>query len=330
MFVKTRIALTFVYVIILAIILVSSGGISRYIFSAQLESRFEGAATEDQKREHLPPPNPDMDHIREDFQNTILFVNGFLLIIAAMLSYGLAGLTLRPIKRSYEQQRRFLSDASHELRTPLAILQTGLETQLRKSTRSTEQKLLQSHLEEVERMTQLVENLLTLSNFAEGDGGLTLMESFEIKPLIEKTIDRFKPLAQKGKIQINFQYPQHDDFIICGDTTLFSHAIANIISNAIAYNSKGGSVTVNLLKIDNQAVIEITDTGIGMHEDDAIQAFDRFYRVDKSRSRGTGGSGLGLSIALAIVRAHGGNILLSSNLGEGTTVTIQLPLSSIV
>jgi len=327
MFVKTRIILTIMYVIILAGILVSSSGISRYIFSERLRARFDESTSGQEVSGRLPPPGPDMRNIQEDFQSTILMVNGILLIVAAILSYGLAGLTLRPIRSAYQRQRRFLGDASHELRTPLAILQTGLESQLRRNKDAKEEKKIKSHLEEVDRMTRLVEDLLQLSYFEERNINTPNRESIELATLIRETVERFTELAAKNDITIDCFISADANVTVLGDKQMLSQAIANVLKNAACYNKSGGSVEVHLSEIQSQAVIKIEDTGIGMKAEDLAHIFDRFYRAEKSRSRGTGGSGLGLSIADAVTRAHRGKIDIESVPDKGTKVVITLPVS---
>ncbi|MEK7632509.1 MAG: HAMP domain-containing sensor histidine kinase [Patescibacteria group bacterium] len=327
MFVKTRIVLTVVYVMILAGILASSSGISRSIFSERLRARFDESTSGQEVSELMPPPGPDMRNIEQDFQSTILMVNGALLIVAAILSYGLAGLTLRPIRSAYQRQRRFLGDASHELRTPLSILQTGLESQLRRNKNTKEEKKITSHLEEVHRMTRLVEDLLQLSYFAERNINIPNKENVELAPLLRETTERFTELAAKNDINIDCFVNADAEVTVFGDKQMLSQAIANVLKNAVCYNKSGGSVEVRLSEAQSQAIIEIDDTGIGMNPEDIAHVFDRFYRAEKSRSRGTGGSGLGLSIANAVIRAHRGKIDIQSVSDKGTKVTIMLPIS---
>jgi two-component system, OmpR family, sensor histidine kinase CiaH len=327
MFVKTRIVLTFVYVAILAGILLSSSGISRYIFSERLSKRFSESTSGQGAAEPLLPPGPDMHNIEQDFQSTILMVNGALLIVAAILSYGLAGLTLRPIRSAYQRQRQFLGDASHELRTPLAILQTGLESQLRRNTDTKEDRKIKSHLEEVHRMTRLVEDLLQLSYFAERSMNIPNKENVELASLLRETAERFTELAAKNDVSIDCFVNADTEVTVLGDKQMLSRAIANVLKNAVCYNKPSGSVGVRLSEVQSQAVIEIEDTGIGMNPEDIAHVFDRFYRAEKSRSRGTGGSGLGLSIAHAVIRAHRGKIDIKSVPNKGTRVMITLPIS---
>lgn len=329
LFVKTRIILTILYVAILAGILLASSGISRSLFSERLRFRFNESFSGQEVSGRLPPPGPNMGNIQKDFQNTILLVNGMLLLVAAGLSYGLAGLTLRPIRSAYQRQRQFLSDASHELRTPLAILQTGLESQLRRNTNVKDTKKIKSHLEEVDRMTRLVEDLLQLSYFAERNNQISNKERIDLGLLLKKTTERFKELAAKNQITIDFVMATGSNATILGDKDLLSQAITNVLKNAIYYNKPGGKIVARFSKNPTQAVIEIEDTGMGMNAEDLAHVFDRFYRAEKSRSRGTGGSGLGLSITYAVLHAHQGNIDIQSVPDKGTKVVMTLPVHHI-
>ena len=330
MFTKTRLALTLVYVIILAGILASSSGISRYIFTERLRTRFEGSERPNEAAGMRPPATPpDMRNIQTDFQETILLVNGLLLIFAALLSYWLAGITLRPIRASYDRQRQFLSDASHELRTPLAILQTSLENQRAKVKGSEDKVKIDSHLEEVARMSHLVDDLLKLSSGNEGGGNKIQKSDIDVVGLVQVTMDRLQSLADSYNVTMTLKKTSDKKLTILADEVSISQALANILKNAVLYNKPDGRVLVHIAREKSRAIIKIEDTGIGMSDEDQKHAFDRFYRADKSRSRQTGGSGLGLSIAQSIIQAHHGTIQIASKPAEGTTVTISLPLSDV-
>ena len=178
-FQRARWWLTGIYVIILAVILCLSGGVTHSAFSQRLERRIN---------RFVPPPSqilmrqPDIhvapQELRTDLIWSLFFVNSVLLVLAGFWSYWLAGRTLRPIQKMYDEQRRFLSDASHELRTPLAILRIDLENELMDAKTKKEQRIrTESHLEEVARMGTLVENLLVLSR---SDESIDLDEYREI------------------------------------------------------------------------------------------------------------------------------------------------------
>ena len=319
-----RLRLTAVYILILAIILCISSGILYSTFANKLAMRFRGAPPQPgmmQPEGFIPPRQQD---VLDDLVNTLLIVNGILLIGAGALSYVLAGLTLEPIQASYERQRRFLGDASHELRTPLAILRLDLENEARAAAGDgAVQTKVESHLEEVDRMTHIVQDLLTLSHLDEGQAQKIEMSEVDLRKVAEQAIERFTALAQRQSVSLEMR--EGDGVKVLANLPLLDQALGNVIKNAIIYNKPGGSVKVRVARKDGAASVSIEDTGIGMGQDDQAKVFDRFYRIDKSRSRQTGGSGLGLSIVQSAMASMDGVISLQSTLDQGTTVTLTLP-----
>jgi signal transduction histidine kinase len=319
-----RLRLTAVYILILAIILCISSGILYSSFANKLAMRFRGVPPQPgmmQPEGFIPPRQQD---VLDDLVDALLIVNGILLVGAGALSYVLAGLTLEPIQASYERQRRFLGDASHELRTPLAILRLDLENEAQTAANdSSAQVRLASHLEEVDRMTHIVQSLLTISRLDEGQMQALETTAVDLLPATESAIERFKPLAKKYGVNLEIQ--QGDDVKAKANLPLLDQVLGNVIKNAIIYNKPGGSVKVRVARKDGAASVSIEDTGIGMGQDDQAKVFDRFYRIDKSRSRQTGGSGLGLSIVQSAMASMDGEISLQSTLDQGTTVTLTLP-----
>lgn len=324
----SRIILTVIYVIILAVILIISSSATRAVFSQRLHTRFYTfeAFTENGIILERTPPPPKAEDVQSDLLDVLMIVNGSLLIIAGFVSYWLAGITLRPIKVAYMRQRQFLSDASHELRTPLAILQTDIENQLSTEKDSKYRENLLSQQEEITRMTHLVNDLLILSRLNEQNKELHHFKVYDLQEVIKKATDRFTPIFEQRKIDFKLIQPENLKLAVLGDDALLIQAIGNVINNAIIYNNQPGTVTVEVSQKDNQAVIAVTDSGIGMSEEELAKVFNRFYRVDKSRSRQTGGSGLGLSIVKSIIKAHNGFISIKSEPLKGTTVTITLPI----
>lgn len=327
----TRLRLTAIYAVLLLAVLLISGLITHSVFSSRLEQRafFRG-------RSFLPPPQvlqidrESRDQVRQELITSMILVNGTLFIGAVGLSYILAGLTLRPIKEAYEQQRRFLSDASHELRTPLAILQTDLENELDNTKASTEEKEnAQSHLEEVKRMGKIVKDLLLISRL-DGDNQLSISkEAVDLKDVITAAVKRLQGYATKHKIKIiSSRLTSETPLTVIANREHLLQAVANIIKNSIDYNQPEGNVVISLKPNKNSVDITVSDTGIGIAEAEIPKLFDRFYRVDQSRSRQMGGSGLGLSIVQSIILELGGTVHISSQLGKGTTVTLTFPLET--
>jgi two-component system sensor histidine kinase CiaH len=324
---SARAQLTLTYTAILAVILCISSSIIYSAFSNRLAHRF-GRFPPRQPihlSEGVAAPRPE--DVLRDLTKSLILVNSLLLILAAALSYWLAGVTLAPIQELYERQRRFLSDASHELRTPLAILQADLENILSNQTISVEtREQAKSHLEEVARMTALVKDLLLLSQVDETAISEELKKSVDLPALLQTTIDRFEAFATQHDVLLIFS-SAIPTFHVITQESLLTQALGNIVKNAITYNKPQGTVQIQLEKDSTHARIRIQDTGIGISKENVDKIFDRFYRVDKSRSRLTGGSGLGLAITRTIIEQLHGSLELKSELGQGTIMTITLPLS---
>lgn len=288
------------------------------------------------------PLIPTAEDIRNDLIAALIFVNGILLLIASIASYWLARSTLRPIRDSYEKQRRFLGDASHELRTPLSILQIELENELHGADNKQREQIM-SKLDEVKRMSKLVGDLLTISRIDDGRQSKTsqkiLLDGSKFSESIERIISRLKPLAESRGVTLSFHDKtknndaiSRDTFSVEIDEDLFSHALTNLIQNGIFYNKKEGTVDV-VVRTDMshthspKVIVEIKDNGIGISKQDLKRIFDRFYRADKSRTRKNApneGTGLGLSIAKSALLHMGGDLSIQSELNVGTTVQIEL------
>jgi heavy metal sensor kinase len=224
-------------------------------------------------------------------------------------------------RRAVEQQRRFTADASHELRTPIAVLRTEAEWALDKP-RSTEEycQSLAVCQRAASRLQQGVEQMLTLAR-AESVEPAADAAPVALGPLVGDVVAWLSPLAQERAVEITVTGDAPD---VCGNAAQLRQALANVIANAIVYNKRGGHVTVETRSNGARTSIAVSDTGIGIPPSAMPHVFDRFYRVDPTRSRETGGTGLGLSIAAAIVGAHGGTITCTSEEGAGSTFVMTL------
>lgn len=303
------------------------------------EQKREQQIRNEQKKEAQMPTAAD---IRADLIASLIFVNGILLLIASIASYWLARLTLKPIQVAYEKQRRFLGDASHELRTPLSILQIELENELHSQKDEQKREDIHSKLEEVQRMSKLVGDLLTLSRL-DDDATPRLRKTsrltiVEFSSLINKIIERLAPLAHTHSVSLSYideinnaqnastKAPAFKNKTVIIDEELLSHALTNLIQNAIFYNKKDGSVQVKMKPHGKRIRVTITDTGVGINEHDLQHIFDRFYRADKSRTRSNvkhSGSGLGLSIAKTTLAHMNATLYLTSEVDKGTIATVE-------
>lgn len=248
-------------------------------------------------------------------------------LLVGCSSWWLAGLAMRPINRSYKQMQRFTSDVSHELRTPLATVNAKVETVLDSSHVSEQEvrEVLVSVKRQNLRLVKLVQDLLLLSR----------LEQQTLKPkkqpcslniLIEDLIEEFSALANTSSLQLKSSILSDQPLYVMGDEDQLLRLLSNLIANAIQYTPDGGNINLILKKNNGDAVIEVQDTGNGIPPQEQQVIFDRFYRVNESRSRRSGGSGLGLAIAQVIAQAHGGKIQVQSQLGKGSTFSVHLPL----
>ncbi|WDV44660.1 HAMP domain-containing sensor histidine kinase [Clostridiaceae bacterium M8S5] len=225
------------------------------------------------------------------------------------------------------QRKDFVANVSHELKTPLCAIKLLSGSLLLENEVNVDiyKDFLTDIDSEVDRLTKIIDNLLELVNL--DSKKITLnYQTVYINYLLEKIIQRMKPIAKEKDIAI--KYDQIDQVQMDVDVDKMHQSIINIIHNAIKYTPNGGKIVVSLSKEENNMVIEVKDTGIGIPEKDIEHIFERFYRVDKARTRNTGGTGLGLSIAHQIVALHQGFIDIKSVLGKGTSFFIRIPIDS--
>jgi signal transduction histidine kinase len=229
---------------------------------------------------------------------------------------------LNKLEASFNRERQFTSDASHELRTPLAVISAYTEESLSgKRTLSELKENMGVILKESRNMTHMVSQLLFLTRNDEGKTPLEI-ENINLSVIVNDLCEELRKLASNSKIELSAEL--EDNLEIQGDQSLVTMALMNVIENAIKYNKAGGKIRVCLSKDSSSAKIIVQDTGIGISKEEIPYIFDRFYRVEKSRSRN--GTGLGLSIVKWIVDAHNGSISVNSSPNQGTLVIIQLPI----
>lgn len=232
--------------------------------------------------------------------------------------------TFERLQSAFERQVRFTADASHELRTPLSVILLHAEMALSKPRTGEEQlAALDACQRAARRMKSLIESLLTLARFDSGRSGLQ-RQRILLSDIVAESLDLLLPLAEERCITISQQCAAIHVF---GDRDRLAQVVTNLISNAIRYNRDAGQVEVRVTTADGSAIVAVTDTGIGISAADLPHIFDRFFRVDKARSRADGGSGLGLAICQTIALAHGGTITAHSDVDQGTTMKLRLPLS---
>jgi len=230
------------------------------------------------------------------------------------------------IDRSVSQLRQFTADASHELRAPLALIHTAAEFSLRRE-RPREELVdaLEKILRESRHTTSLVDSLLLLARADSGGDSLQAPVPINLSALCQDAADRATELASAKGISVSSDLGS-TSIVVEGDETALRRLLLILVDNAVKYTHARGQVDVRLNVDGDAAVLRISDTGIGIGAADLPHVFDRFWRADKVRSRSAGGTGLGLAIARWIVDRHGGTIVVSSEVGQGSAFTVTLPL----
>gem|GEM_PF-515109 len=231
---------------------------------------------------------------------------------------------LERLAGAFERQSQFTSDASHELRSPLAVIEaeSTLALQKHRSPEEYEQSM-EIIAQEAAQMSALINQLLTL---ARADAGKEQMkyEKVDLREFLEELCVDAEILCREKELELRIALEER----VCASADLRSlrRLMHNLLSNAIHYTTSGGTVTIELLKEGSQALLRVSDTGMGIPEEDLPHIFERFYRVDKARARDEGGSGLGLAMCRHIVEAHRGRIDVESRPGKGSSFTVRLPL----
>jgi len=234
---------------------------------------------------------------------------------------------LEELKKAEILRREFVANVSHELRTPLTSIRTYAETMSENTgiPQETEEEFLRVIINESDRMTKIVQDLLELSRFDSGNSKMAI-EEYSLEKSLRDVHAAIALEARKRNhtlnLELEWKLPR-----IKGDRARIEQVLMNIISNALKYTPDGGTIDICSGSLGSNVWVKVEDNGIGIPQEDLERVFDRFYRVEKARSREAGGTGLGLSIAKEIITKHDGDILIESTQGVGTSVTVTLPMS---
>ena len=260
----------------------------------------------------------------DNIRRRIVIVDGVVIVAIGVLGLWYARRTLRPIRAAYTAQKRFIADASHELRTPLAILKTDVDVALwdEEAVRLLGPALDRDR-EEIDRMAAMVDDLLLLSRI-DARQAETHLAPVDLGALVDHAVDKLRPLAVRRGVTL--AVAAHGVATVQGDAAHLERALLNVVKNAVEHSPRGGTVTVAMTTGGAGVSVSVMDEGGGLTDEERDHVFDRFYRTDSSRSR-RGGTGLGLSIAQWVARQHGGGIDAVSAPGQGTTMTMSLPLA---
>ncbi len=225
------------------------------------------------------------------------------------------------LSKLFHAQQRLIADVSHEMRTPLTVIRGNVD--LLRAMGCADEESLDALTRESDRMTRLVGDLLLLS---QADAGVLPMHVHNVSlNQVVSDVERSGQVLSAGRVNVSAHV--EPNLVIQADADRLKQVLLNLVDNAIKHTPDGGQVRIEAVRSYNNYVrISVSDTGVGIPEKDLPYVFERFYRVDKSRSRANGGSGLGLSIAHSIVQAHNGRIVVSSKPGAGTTFDVYLPM----
>lgn len=230
---------------------------------------------------------------------------------------------LQRLETSFYNQSKFVSDASHELRTPLTIIKGYAEIIKKRKLTNPEifEESIDSIINEVNNMLTLIERLLFLAR-----GERNKINSAFRKVQINDMIKQIYMEAKISNKNHNYEIVQNDEYVLKIDETLLKQAIRTILENSMKYSEKGSTIYIGSAIVKKEAVITIRDEGIGISEEDQERVFERFYRIDESRTKSTGGTGLGLAIVSRIIEIHSGRINVKSQLNVGTEIQLILPV----
>ncbi len=231
------------------------------------------------------------------------------------------------LKRVNKIRRDFVANVSHELKTPATSLKLLAESLTDVLEEDPEQaRFFAEQLKnETERLANLITDLLDLARLESGEGAQGF-QTVDVRAVLMIVLARLRPAARHKNISLSWKRSGSTGlYTVNGNETQLTSMFSNLVENAVKYTPSGGRVEVAARPNNNEVVVRVSDTGIGIPKENLVRIFERFYRVDKARSKETGGTGLGLSIVRHVAENHGGRVSVESTLGEGSTFTVRLP-----
>ncbi len=234
---------------------------------------------------------------------------------------------IETLQKNAEFRREFIADISHELKTPIFATQGYIHTLLDGAIddKQVRMKFLKKAAKSLDSLDHLVQDLLTLNQMESGVIKFSFTE-FDLKELIQEVIEELEHKASKREVSIKLEVEPGKTYTTLADRQKIYRVCQNLIFNAVKYNHNGGEVIVGIKTSKNQIQVDVKDNGLGIPPEDLKRIFERFYRVEKSRSKEKGGTGLGLAIVKHILEGHKSKISVSSTVGKGSIFSFQLPL----
>jgi signal transduction histidine kinase len=269
----------------------------------------------------------EFDERLANLQHRMALILPILMLFIAVVSWLVAGRTMKPIYKSYAKMQQFTADAAHELRTPLMALQATVELmQYYEPTEYVEHKKSLAALDrQTERLIQLAQDLLMLSRLDSPLEQLQL-EPCNLNQLVPRIVENLQSLSKKAKINLKTRLITSAPLLVKIDPIHLERLLTNLVVNAIQHTPEDGCVTVVLEQMGKHALLRVSDTGLGISPEIQERIFDRFYRANCDRGRQSGGAGLGLAIVKSIAVNYDGTVEVLSQLQQGSTFTVKLPL----
>lgn len=312
---STKWRLTAVYAVIIVLVIFALN-IATYALYTYRISDDVFSSLEDEDQGHLTSEE-FQGRVGEELIEVMITIDILVFVLVCALAYVLSVQALKPLGKAYSEQKRFLGDVAHELRTPLTVMKTGLESVLLKNSEENN-TLIKEAVGEIDHMSNILNNLIFLvRNETVKDH---LKERIDLAVIASSEIKKTQSYAKIKNIEIEESLEENS--FIFGNETELRQVVKNILKNAIDYNKIGGTVLCTVKKKGAFVILEIKDNGIGIKEDDKERIFDRFFKADTARSSNS--VGLGLAIVKSIISKHGGNILVESVPGAGTSIIISI------
>ena len=277
----------------------------------------------------LPHAYPDaislsvIDQIASMRSRAVFVSATAIVIVTVVFSYIITRLALAPVRNALESQKQFIGNVAHELRTPIAIIKTNTEVSLMAEEVSPNlKKVLESTIEELDRTSEIINNLLSLSASMRPEK--VEFTDVDLGTVVEQTMGKMRKLSDPKQLEIELRMSERR--VVLGNAVALEQIVTNILKNAITHTSRRGRILIAIEPVHpNYIEFTIRDSGVGIARKDLFRIFEPYYRADPSRNRSGGGSGLGLTIVSELVKLHGGKISLRSAEGRGTTVIVLLP-----
>ncbi len=264
-----------------------------------------------------------VSQLSEIKNQNLLTVISIIILTTVLFGYIIARITLAPARNALESQKQFIGNIAHELRTPLSVIKTNTEVALLDDAVKGDMKeTLLSNVEELDRISEIINNLLSLSALVKPER--IEFSAVDLSAVATDVIQKFSTLAKRGEHQVTLR--KSPDALVWGNATALQQIVGNLIKNALSYTPRGGHIRVTIEPApNNQIELLVQDSGIGIARKDLFRIFEPFYRADPSRTKGAGGTGLGLAIVSELIKMHHGRITIRSAVGRGTTVAVVFP-----